>query len=227
MRAEPWPITCRARSRSGLPPASTRPRGTAWLVTVSTAVVVPRWGRRRPRSRSETVAGARPAAVGDGAVGAAVLAQPADVSAGRAGPGTGYGGLAWLGTGPAAGLMLISVHRLGLVAGRFGAGLAGAAGGVQGPGDFLVAKAGLAGGVGQRAQVGGGVGFQGAVGGPVQAGVAVAFGLAGDPARQGVQVPVRGRAGSGPVPLRLGGGSARLTRSQLRVPSRPGVPQGR
>ena len=62
MRAEPWPITCRARSRSRLPPASTRPRGTLWLVTASTAAVVPRLGRRRPRSRSETVAGARPAA---------------------------------------------------------------------------------------------------------------------------------------------------------------------
>ena len=62
MRAEPWPITCRARSRSRLPPVSTRPRGTAWLVTVSTAVVVQRFGRRRPRARSETVARSRPAA---------------------------------------------------------------------------------------------------------------------------------------------------------------------
>jgi hypothetical protein len=62
MRAEPWPITCRARSRSRVPPASTRPRGTLLLVTASTAALVPRFGRRLPRSRSETVAGARPAA---------------------------------------------------------------------------------------------------------------------------------------------------------------------
>ena len=91
--------------------------------------------------------------------------------------------------------MLISVHRLGLVIGRFGVGLAGAAGGVQGPGDLGVGQAGLAGGVGERAQVGGGVGFQGAVGGPEQAGVAVAFGLGGDPAGQVAQVTVRGRTG--------------------------------
>ena len=117
------------------------------------------------------------------------------MSAGRAGPVAGYGGPAWLGTGPAGGLMLISVHRLGLVIGRFGVGLAGAAGGVQGPGDLGVAEAGLAGGGGQRAQVGGGVGLQGAVGGPEQAGVAVAFGLGGDPAGQVAQVTVRGRTG--------------------------------
>ena len=60
MRAEPWPMTCRARSRSRVPPASTRPRGTVALVTARMAVVVPRVGRRRPVARSETVAGARP-----------------------------------------------------------------------------------------------------------------------------------------------------------------------
>jgi hypothetical protein len=38
------------------------------------------------------------------------------------------------------------------------------------------------------AKVGGGVGFQGAVGGPEQAGVAVAFGLGGDPARQVAEI---------------------------------------
>ena len=80
-------------------------------------------------------------------------------------------------------------------------GLAGAAGGVQGPGDLLVAEAGLAGGVGQRAQVGGGVGLEGAVGGPEQAGVAVAFGLGGDPAGQVAQVTVPGRAGFGSLLL--------------------------
>src|SRR5712691_5512084 len=88
--------------------------------------------------------------------------------------------------------MLISVHRLGLVIGRLGVGPAGAAGGVQGPGDLGVGQAGLAGGVGELAQVGGGVGFQGAVGGPEQPGVAVAFGLGGDPAGRVAQVAVGG-----------------------------------
>ena len=112
------------------------------------------------------------------------------------GPGRwpGTAGQAWPGTGPAGGLMLTVSHRLGLVAGGSG-GLAGAAGGVQGAGDLGVGQAGLAGGVGQRAQVGGGVGLQGAVGGPEQAGVAVAFGLGGDPAGQVAQITVRGRAG--------------------------------
>jgi hypothetical protein len=40
MRAEPWPITCRARSRSRVPPASTQPRGMLVLVTASTAAAV-------------------------------------------------------------------------------------------------------------------------------------------------------------------------------------------
>src|SRR5205807_781995 len=66
-------------------------------------------------------------------------------------------------------------------------------------------EAGLAGGVGQRAQVDGGVSLEGAVGGPVQAGVAVPLPLAGEPAGQDVQVPVRGRAGISALPLRLGG----------------------
>ena len=111
----------------------------------------------------------------------------------------------WPGTGPAGGLMLISAHRLGLVARRLGAGLAGPAGRIQGPGDFLVAEAGLAGSLSEGAQVGGGVGLERAVGGPVQAGVAVALPLAGEPAGQGVQVPVRGRAGISALPLRRGG----------------------
>ena len=80
--------------------------------------------------------------------------------------------------------MLISVHGLGLVIGRIRAGLAGPAGGVQGPGDFLVVESGVAGGGGQGAQVGGQVGVQGAVGGPEQARIAVAFLLAADPAGQ-------------------------------------------
>ena len=62
MRAEPWPITCRARSRSRVPPASTRPRGMAELVRATTVVVVPAGARRRLESRPGTVAGARPTA---------------------------------------------------------------------------------------------------------------------------------------------------------------------
>jgi hypothetical protein len=90
---------------------------------------------------------------------------------------------------------------LGLVIGLVG----GVAGGVQGPGDLVVAEAGLAGGVGELAQVGGGVGFQGAVGGPEQAGVAVAFGLGGDPAGQMSDVVARGPGlpGHGGLALRL------------------------
>ena len=68
------------------------------------------------------------------------------------------------------------------------------AGGVEGAGDLRFVEAGLAGGGGQGAQVGGGVGVQGAVGGPVQAGVAVAFGLAGDPAGQLAERTVWGLA---------------------------------
>ena len=70
-------------------------------------------------------------------------------------------------------------------------GLAGAAGGVESAGDLAVAEAGLAGGGSQRTELGGGVGVQSAVGGPVQAGVAVAFGPAGDPAGQLGERPVR------------------------------------
>jgi hypothetical protein len=80
---------------------------------------------------------------------------------------------------------------LGLVVGLTGAGAGGVAGGVQGPGDLGVGQAGLAGGVGELAQVGGGVSVQGAVGGPEQACVAVAFGLGGDPAGQMFQVRMR------------------------------------
>ena len=99
--------------------------------------------------------------------------------------------------------MLISVHRLGLVTGRLGAPLGGAAGGVQGPGDLRFAEAGLAGGGGQQAQVGGRVGVQGAVGGPEQARVAVPLGPGGDPAGQVVQGPAGVRAGLGPFLLVL------------------------
>ena len=71
-------------------------------------------------------------------------------------------------------------------------GLVGAAGRGQGAGDLLVVQAGLAGGGGQGAQVGGRVAVQGAVGGPEQALVAVALGLAGDPAGQAAEVLAAG-----------------------------------
>ena len=90
---------------------------------------------------------------------------------------------------------------LGLVVGL---AVGGVAGGVQGPGDLGVAEAGLAGGVGELAQVGAGVGFQDAVGGPEQAGVAVAFGLGGDPAGQAAQVAAGGLWLSGPRRSGLG-----------------------
>ena len=62
MRAEPWPITCRALSRSRVPPASTRARGTVWLFTDRMAAAVPEVVRRWPETRSWTVVGATPAA---------------------------------------------------------------------------------------------------------------------------------------------------------------------
>ncbi len=65
------------------------------------------------------------------------------------------------------------------------------AGGVEGARDLWFVEAGLTGGGGQGAQVGGGVGVQGTVGCPEQAGVAVALGLAGDPAGQMDEVAVR------------------------------------
>ena len=117
MRAAPWPITCRARSRSRVPPASRRAK-VNWRTVVA--------------------------------------------------------------------LMVISVHRLGL--------MACLAGGVEGAGDLWLVEAGLAGGGSQRAQVGRGIGVEGAVGSPVQAGVAVAFGLAGDPPGQLAECAVRGLA---------------------------------
>ena len=86
--------------------------------------------------------------------------------------------------------MVISVHLLGLAI-----GLADTAGGVEGAGDFRLAEAGLAGGRGERAQIGGGIGVERAVGGPVQTGVAVAFGLAGDPVGQLAEPAVSGVAG--------------------------------
>jgi hypothetical protein len=89
---------------------------------------------------------------------------------------------AWVVAGVGTVPVLISAVRLGLAARVVRAGLACPAGGVEGPGDLGFAEAYVPGSGGQRFQVGGRVGVQGAVGGPEQAGVAVALGLAGDPA---------------------------------------------
>ena len=63
IRAEPWPMTCRARSRSRVPAASTRARGRVRLVTLSTAAAVPDCARLRPEARPRTAAGESAAAV--------------------------------------------------------------------------------------------------------------------------------------------------------------------
>ena len=57
MRAEPWPITCRARSRSRVPVASSRACGRAGLITVRTAVAVPGCALLLPEARAWTVSG--------------------------------------------------------------------------------------------------------------------------------------------------------------------------
>ena len=62
MRAEPWPITCRARSRSRVPVASSRACGRAGLVTVRTAAAVPGCARLRPEARRWTAPGDNAAA---------------------------------------------------------------------------------------------------------------------------------------------------------------------
>src|SRR5207247_6176902 len=89
------------------------------------------------------------------------------------------------------GSVLMSVGLLGLA---IGMRLACLARGIEGAGDFRIGEAGLAGSGSERAEVGGGVGVQGAVGGPVQARVAVAFGLAGNPAGELAEPVVSGVA---------------------------------
>ena len=61
-RAVPWPMTCRARSRSRVPPASMRARCRLPLVTLDRALSVVGVDWRRPEARSWMVPGARPAA---------------------------------------------------------------------------------------------------------------------------------------------------------------------
>ena len=53
MRAEPWPITCRARSRSRVPPASMRARGPVTrVIGTTTAVLLVTGGRGSSRGRT-------------------------------------------------------------------------------------------------------------------------------------------------------------------------------
>ena len=87
MRAEPWPITCRARSRSRVPPASTRSRGMAELVRATTVAVAP--GCAAAAGEQGVHGGRDEAGGGDAGVGAAVLAQAAGVVAGGVGTGAG------------------------------------------------------------------------------------------------------------------------------------------
>src|ERR1035441_10368245 len=56
MRAELWPMTCRARSRSRVPPASRRARGTVPLVTAWTTGA-PQAGWRRSEGGAGTMVG--------------------------------------------------------------------------------------------------------------------------------------------------------------------------
>src|SRR5580692_971677 len=61
MRAEPWPMTCRARRRSRVPPASMRASGPVALVMgMTTAAGLVAW---RPGVRSWVLAGAGRAGV--------------------------------------------------------------------------------------------------------------------------------------------------------------------
>ncbi len=57
MRAEPWPMTCRARSRSRVPPASSRDPDRMRRATVRTAVAVAGCALLRPVARALTVSG--------------------------------------------------------------------------------------------------------------------------------------------------------------------------
>ena len=230
MRAEPWPMTCRARSRSRVPPASTRARRSDALVTVLRA---PWWwpgwggggrwrgrgrwrgpGRRRPRWSGRCRP--RRAAAGSGRGGVAGRGRRRQGCV-RVGAGAGV-------TGAAGGCRSCQLAPSGWRSGGSAAGLGGAAGGVEGAGDLGFVEAGLAGGGGQRAEVGGVVGFQGAVGGPEQAGVAVALGLGGDPAGQRVDplLPVAPWPGRGPLVARgrVPGGGRRRASPGRRAPPR-------
>ena len=198
-----------------------RARAMASPGTASTAAAVPRLGWRRPVARSRKVARSRPRRwrwPGR----CCRLMPAAERTRTRATAGTA-GRVARDGTGRGVDAHLSSPPRPGSRA--VGAGLAGPAGGIQGPVDFLVAEAGLAGSLSEGAQVGGGVSLERAVGGPVQAALRLPSGWR---ASQRARVP-RSRcwAGRGPGRCRCGWeGSARQARSQLRVPWRPGVPHG-
>ena len=92
MRAEPWPITCRARSRSRVPPASRRARGRVWLVTDSEGGGGVGSGGAAAGDQVVDRGGGESGGGGDAAVGAAGLAQAADVVAGGAGTGVRLAG---------------------------------------------------------------------------------------------------------------------------------------
>jgi hypothetical protein len=62
MRAEPWPMTWSARSRSRVPFALSRCRGSDRPVTLRTAAAVAGCARLRPEARPRTVAGESAAA---------------------------------------------------------------------------------------------------------------------------------------------------------------------
>src|SRR5580658_11112582 len=77
VRAELWPITCRARSRSRVPPASTRARDTLRLIGRATAVVL--LVACRPGARLWILAGVSWLAV----LMSALPPRPGDRAAGR------------------------------------------------------------------------------------------------------------------------------------------------
>src|ERR1022692_1471354 len=106
--------------------------------------------------------------------------------------GSGRGDV-WAVAGLAGAVWLsMSGHLFGLVIRWLGAQGGGAAGGGEGGADLLVVQAGLAGGCGERAEVGGVVGVEGAVRGPEQACVAVALVQVGDPRGQAADVTATG-----------------------------------
>ena len=127
MRAEPWPITCRARSRSRVPPASSRARGR--VCAGDGAQGGGGVGSAGAAAGDQVVdrGGGESGGGGDAAVGAAVLAQAAGVVAGSAGTGVRRPGIGWglAGGGGGVDAHVSSLPRLGGRAGRDGPGRSG------------------------------------------------------------------------------------------------------
>ena len=92
MRAEPWPMTCRARSRSRVPPASRRARRRVALVTWDRALVGGGGGLAAAGGQVVDGGGGEAGGGGDGPVGAAVARSRRIWS--RTSPGTAPGSLA-------------------------------------------------------------------------------------------------------------------------------------